>query len=138
MNDRQVDAYILRQINKRKITLYDIIGGKYIDPTPNAVDIPAGQRCRWNRFSTQEMGLRLCELLTPQGFDEDDPFRRLAVPVKDLVRYWWNNCIDQELAVADIFEEIMEHYKDRMLPAPREPEARADVSDAFDKVLEAI
>ena len=112
-------------------------GGKYIDPTPDAIEPPPGQRARWNRFSCEPLGLRLCELLTPKGFDHEDPYRRLAFPVKDLVHYWWNNCVEQELVLEDIFEDILELHKDRMLP-PEEPQERADVSDAFNGVLEVI
>ena len=137
MDDKQVDAYITKQIKKRGITLYDIIGGKYIDPTPDAIEPSPGQRSRWNRFSCGPLCLRLCELLTPKGFDPDDPYRGLVVPLKDLVRYWWNNCVERELVLEDIFEDILEHYKDRMLP-PEEPKERADISDAFDGVLEVV
>jgi hypothetical protein len=137
MDDKQVDGYITKQIKKRGITLYDIIGGKYIDPTPDAIEPPPGQRARWNRFSCGPLGLRLCELLTEKGFDPEDPYRRLTVPLKDLVHYWWNNCVEKELVLEDIFEDILEHYKDRMLP-PEEPKERADISDAFDGVLEVV
>ena len=69
------------------ITLYGIIGGKYIDPTLDAIEPPPGQRARWNRFSSEPWDLRPCELLTEAGFDHEDPYRRLAVPLQDLVHY---------------------------------------------------
>jgi hypothetical protein len=137
MDDKQVDTYITKQIKKRRITLYDIIGGKHIDPTPDAIEPPPGQRARWNRFSYEPSCLRLCELLTPKGFDPDDPYRRLAVPVKDLARYWWNNCVEQETVLDDIFEDILDYHKDRMLPQAK-PKERADVSGAIEGVLEVI
>ena len=96
MDDKQVDGYITKRIKKRGITLYDIIGGKYIDQTPDAIEPPPGQRTRRNRFSCPPLDLRLCELFAKKRFDPEDPYRNPAVPLKDLVRYWWNNCVEQE------------------------------------------
>lgn len=137
MDDAATDRYISRQIRKRGITLYDIIGEEYIDPTPDAMEPPPGQRARWNRFKCSDWSLRLCELLTPKGFDEDDPYRRLAIPLKDLVRFWWNNCIEPGYFLEEVFEDILRLYKDRMLP-PEKPKERADISGALDGVLEVL
>ncbi len=45
----------------------------------------------------------MCELLTESEFNPDKPYENLAIPVKDLVRYWWNNLADQE----DILQIVM-------------------------------
>jgi len=63
--------------------------------------------------------------------------QEVTVSLKDLVHCWWNNCVEKELVLEDIFEDILEHYKDRMLP-PEEPKERADISNGFDGILEVI
>jgi hypothetical protein len=135
MDDQEIDRYITDQIRKRDITLYDIIGGKYIDPTPEKKGQNPNERARWNRFSSLYWDLRLCELLTEGEFNPDLPYNNLSVPLKDLVRYWWNNCVDQEAMLGDILEDILTLYKDRMLPKKEEP---VEISDAFHSVVEVI
>lgn len=137
MEDKMVDRYITGQIRKRGITLYDIIGGKYIDPNPEKKDQPANQRARWNRFSSSSWDYRLCELLTEGEFDPHHPYKSLAISPKNLVRYWWNNCVDQEAFLEDIMEDILTLYKDRMLPKEKY-EKETDISDACDGLLEVI
>lgn len=136
MDDRMIDRYITEQIRKRGITLYDIIGEEYIDPDPHNVDGQASQRARWNRFKTLSGDLRFCELLTEGDFDEYNPYRGLAIPVKDLVRYWWDNIVDHDLVLGEIFGDIMDFYKDKMLPEEQEEEL--DLSDSFDELLEMV
>jgi hypothetical protein len=88
MNDLEIDSYITRQIRKRGITLYDMTGGEYIDPDPENKREPANTRARWNRFTYLSDELRMCELLAKGEFDRDLPYKSLAIPLKDLVRYW--------------------------------------------------
>ena len=137
MNDYEIDRYITSQIEKRGITLYDMVGGPSIDPEPGNWAKPFGQRVRQNRFTTSLFEYRLCELLTEDGFDPDYPYENLAVPMKDIVRYWWNRIADQEAVLEVVFDGIMTHYKDRLLPDEPEEEGM-DVSDAFDRVQEAV
>ena len=137
MDDRMIERYITEQIRKRGITAYDIIGGEYIDPEPHMSQGPAHQRARRNRFSSSSGDLRLCELLTEGKFDEYNPCKGLGIPIKDLVRYWWNNVVDQNLMLSEIFEEILDFYKDKL--PPKEPEDEVvDISDSFDRLLEMI
>jgi hypothetical protein len=112
-------------------------GGEYVDPSPERVDLPIGQRARYNRFTMVSGDLRLCELLTDSGFDPDDPYADLSVPVKDLVRYWWNNIADREAVIEWVFDGIFTLYKDRMLPREEE-EAGPDLADALDEIMEVI
>ena len=137
MNDKEIDRYIRDQIKARDITLYDFIGGKYIDPNPEDKSSFPNERARWNRFKSEAYDLRLCELLTEGDFDPSFPYNNLAIPMKDLVRYWWNTIADQEAVIEDICDELLTAYKDRMLP--KEPEEEpVDISDAFDELLEAV
>ena len=137
MDDRMLDRYITEQIKKRGITAYDIMGGPSIDPEPNNWAKPYNERIRCNRFQSEHWDHRLCELLTEGEFDSVNPYKNLKIPVKELVRYWWNNLADQESIVEDALESIMTVYKDRMLPKKQE-EKPVDVSDAFDMVNTSI
>ena len=131
MNDKEIDHYISKQIRDRGIGLYDIIGGEFIDPDPHDKTQPSNKRARWNRFESEIYEHRLCELLTEGEFDPDLPYNNLAIPLKDLVRYWWDNCVDQEAMLGDILEDLLTIYKDRMLPKEEEP---VEISDAFDNI----
>jgi hypothetical protein len=137
MNDLEIDSYITWQIRKRGITLYDMTGGEHIDPSPERVDLPVGQRARSNRFTTVPGEFRLCELLTDSGFDSDNPYANLSVPVRDLVRYWWNNIADHEAILDWVFDGIFTLYKDRMLPKEEE-ETAPDLTDALDEIMEVV
>jgi hypothetical protein len=136
MDDREVDRYITKQIKELDITLYDIIGGPYVDPEPKNHYKPYAERIRPNRFSSQYWDLRLCELLTLGEFNPDRPYEKLAIPLKDLVRYWWDNIADQEAILEDALGDILIVYKDRMLPeGEEEPE---HITYAFDRLLEGV
>ena len=137
MNDKEIDHYITDQIRARDITLHDFIGGKYIDPRPEGKSSFPNERARWNRFQSETYEYRLCELLTEGDFDSDLPYNNLSIPMKDLVRYWWNTIADQEEFLGYVFEDILTEHKDRMLPEKPEEEP-ADISDAFDELLEAV
>jgi hypothetical protein len=79
----------------------------------------------------------LCELLTKGEFNPREPYKNLAIPIKDLVRYWWNNLADQEEFIAEAFEDILTVYKDRLLPEEKEEE-RVDFSEMFEDILLGI
>lgn len=113
--------------------MYDILSGPSVDPEPQNWAKPFGERVRSNRFASQYWDHRLCELLTEGEFDPNKPYKSLAIPVRDLVRYWWNNLADQEAIIANALEGILTVYKDRMLPEEPEKEA-VGFSDAFQSI----
>jgi hypothetical protein len=137
LDDYEIDDYITGKIEERDITLYDILGERYIDPNPEDKTRPSNKRARWNRFSSLTFEHRLCELLTESEFDPDLPYNNLAIPMKGLVRYWWNNIADQEGVIELVFDGILTYHKDRMLPEEPEEEP-ADIFDAFDELLGAV
>ena len=53
----------------------------------------------------------------------------LAIPLKDLFRYWWNNVVDQEAVIDMMMDDVFTEYKDRLLPR-KEPEPVV-TSDTF-------
>ena len=136
INDRQIDRYITTRLEERGVTPYDMIGGRFIDPDPENKMQPAHERARWNRFTCLSEELRFCELLTEGNFDPDLPYKNMAIPIKDLVRYWWKNIADQAGFLDLVFEDIFSYYTNRMLP--EKEEEGVDVSDAFDSMLEAV
>ena len=137
MNDKEIEHYITDQIRVRDITLHDFIGGKYIDPRPEDKSSFPNERARWNKFSCLSGEYRFCELLTEGDYDPCFPYNNLAIPMKDIVRYWWNTIADQEAVIEDIFDELLTAYKDRMLPKKSEEEP-VDISDGFVDLLEAV
>jgi len=130
-----IDRYITEQIKKRGITLYDMVGEEYINPSPEKRDKPAHEVARWNKFKSLCGDYRFCELLTEGDFDQDLPYNNLSIPVKDLVRYWWDNFADREAVLGIVFDHLLTVYKDRMLPE-RPEEEPVDLSDAFDGIGE--
>jgi hypothetical protein len=114
MDDAAIDKYISSRIRKNGIGLPELLSPE-ISPS-------------WS--------LKLCEILTEGDFDPYDPYRKLTIPLKDIVRYWWDNCIEPELFLGEIFEDIMTIYKDRMLP-PEKAEPRTDLSGAIYGILES-
>ena len=81
--------------------------------------------------------MRMCELLTEGEFDPDRPYGNLGIPLKDIIRYWWNEIADKEIILDTVFEDLFVGYKDRMLPEePEEPQP--DYTDSLDGLLEAV
>ena len=134
MDDRMIDRYIMEQIKKGGITAYDIIGGPSIDSEPDNRAKPYNERIRCNRFQSQYWDHRLCELLTEGDFNPKKPYENLAIPVKDLIRYWWDNLADQEAVIEAAFDAILTVYKDRLLPEEEEEET-VDFSDSSEAIL---
>ena len=108
MNDAEIDAYISKRISDLDLELGDFITGR--------ADI--------------------YRILTEGEFHELQPYSNLAVPVKDLVAYWWNNIADHDGFIDVVLDDILTVYKDRLLP--EREEEYFDVTDAMDKVAEAL
>lgn len=109
LNDNEVDVYITKRVQDLDLQLYDFIQGR----------------------------VNIYQILTEGEYDQFRPLDKLAIPVKDLVRYWWNNFADQEGFLDDVLDHIYTEFKDRMLPA-KEPVEEPEFSDAFDKVAESL
>lgn len=75
--------------------------------------------------------------MLPEGrYDQFDLCANLAVPLKDIVRYWWNNIADQYAIIDMVMDDIWTEYKNRSLPHQRNAEA-ADTPDVIEGILEA-
>jgi len=121
MTDKEIEALILAEIEKRGITLHDMIGDHYIDPEPENTEQPAGDRARPNRFTATDEAGRLQELLCCGEYRPLDDLPVLKVPFQDLSRFWWNRCIVREYFVADVMAEIFHHFTEQMRPSLSKP-----------------
>jgi hypothetical protein len=49
---------------------------------------------------------RMKELLCVGKYSEWVDYPPLKIPFRDLFRFWWNRCVEQELVVYEILEDI--------------------------------
>ena len=124
MTDKQIEKLIWELISRKDITIHDMIGGQSVDPHESANGFPAGhpQTFRPNRFTVDSWSDKLVELLSDNPYNEDVGFQHLKIPVKDLIRFWWNRCISIPDMLDNIFEGIFCHFKDCMLPVEKKKE----------------
>ena len=118
MTDEQIEQLIWDELRKRKITLYDMIGGDYIDPDPDDKAKSNNQRFRRNRFKETLSEHRMKELLCAKEYNPYNDAPALKISLQDLFRFWWNNCIVKEYVVEEILQDIFEYFADQMKPAP--------------------
>lgn len=109
MDDQEVDTYITKRVSDLGLTLHDFI----------------------------YRGVDMCQVLTEGDYDPYNPYGNLAVPLKDIVRYWWNNFADHDAIIDMALCDLETEYKDRLLPE-KEPEKYPDTSDLMDGLLEAV
>ncbi len=131
MTDEQIEKLIWNELKKRDVTLYDMIGGDYIDPDPADKTTFAGERSRPNRFTEIFGEHRMKELLCIEEYSPHDDLPQLKVSFQDLFRFWWNRCIEKELFVEEVLSGIFDYFVDRMKPEPKKPETM-EVSIDFD------
>ena len=129
MTDEQIGQLIWNELRIRKITLYDMIGGDYIDPDPDDKSKLRSQRYRQNRFKETFSEHRMKELLCVGEYNPYNDLPALKVSLQDLFRFWWENCIAKELFVDEILQDIFEHFVDQMKPMK-------DESDQMDLTLD--
>ena len=124
MTDKQIEKLIWELIRQKDITIHDMIGGQSIDPHESANGFPAGhpQTFRSNRFTVDCWSDRLVELLSEGPYDINAELQGMKIPMKDLIRFWWNRCISIPDMLDNIFEGIFCHLKDQMLPVEEKQE----------------
>ena len=117
MNDRQIEALIDDLIQEKGITLWDMIGAQYIDPEMKIGDSCGNPRTsRWNKFKAESWDDRLIELISDREAEQYPDYHSIRIPLKDLIRFWWNRCIDKDCMLEIIFEDIYCYFKDKMIP----------------------
>lgn len=135
MTDEQIEKLVMDEIRQRDITYYDMIhlSNQNIDPNPDNKSEPANMRARRNRFKALMGSSRMEELL---GMGEYNPYRSLPplkVSLQDLFRFWWNRCVEQELVVEEIFEDMFSYFTGLMEP-PGKPEKKMDMAIDFEQL----
>jgi hypothetical protein len=123
MNDKQIEKFIWKEIKKRDITIYDMIGlpNHGIDPTPDE-EITEIRRSRSNRFHEMFGCDRMKELLCLGEHNPYDEYTALKITTNDLFRFWWNRCVDQQIVFEDVLEDIYSYFTEQMRPPEKEKE----------------
>jgi hypothetical protein len=137
MTDDQVEKLIWKEIKKRDITIYDMIGlpGHGVDTHPEDKITPRCEKgIRSNRFQCFMGCDRMKELLCAGKYSEWDSYPPLKIPFQDLFRFCWNRCVQQEEFADEILDDIYEFFTEKMRP-PQEEEPRMDLSLNFEQVL---
>jgi hypothetical protein len=135
MTDEQIEQLICGEIKKRDITFHDMIGlvNENIDPNPQGKTMPSNKRARINRFSGLFGSERMQELLCVGKYCPYSYLPPLKVSLQDLFRFWWNRCVEQDLVVAEILEDIFSYFTELMRP-PEKKEKEMDLAVDFAQV----
>ena len=118
MTDEQIAQLIWGELKKRDITFYDMIGlvNDNIDPDPQDKSMPGNKRARTNRFNGLFGSERMQELLCVGKCCPYSYLPPLKVSLQDLFRFWWNRCVEQDLVIEDILDDIFSYFTELMRP----------------------
>ena len=133
MTDNQIEKLILNELNKRGVTIHDMIGGDYIDPDPDDKTTFASERTRPNRFTETFGEHRMKGLLCTGKYSPHIDMPPLKISFEDLFRFWWNRCIEKELFAEEVLRDIFDYFADRMKPEPKKPKTM-EVTLDFDRL----
>ena len=135
MTDEQIEQLIWGELKKRDITFYDMIGlvNENIDPDPLDKTMPGNKRARTNRFSGVLGSERMQELLCMGTYCPYRYLPPLKVSLQDLFRFWWNRCVEQDLVIEDILDDIFSYFTELMRPK-EEREKEMDTALDFTQV----
>ena len=124
MTDAQIEKLVIKEIEKRGITFYDMIGlsNANIDTDPEDKTTPVNQRARRNRFNGITESDRIGELLCVGEYNPYKFSQPLKVPFQDLFRFWWHRCVIQELVVEEVLEDIFAYFIEQMRPPEKKKE----------------
>lgn len=124
MNDIQIEHLINQLIWQKGITLWDMIGDHYVDPEQAINDSYGNQETsRWNKFKGESWAERFIELIAEGEYDPYADCHQLKIPIPDLIKFWWNRCIDRDCMLETIFEDIFCYFKDKLIPAKKSSQA---------------
>ena len=138
MTDDQIQKLILKEIKKRDITYYDMVGmpGHGVDPNPeDKLTPPCEKGIRSNRFTTFFGSDRMKELLCVGKYSPYESMLTLKISFQDLFRFWWNRCVEKELVVDEVLEDIYEYVRNLMTPPEKLPkQEEMEVNIDFDQL----
>lgn len=110
MTPKKIDQLVMRTIKKEGITLQDMNGAKYINPSADGDP----NKARWNKFKESSWADRTVELM---AFVEKHLGEKITL--QDIFRFWWNHFVDYDSVIEEALEDIFIHFKDKLLP-PKE------------------
>jgi hypothetical protein len=134
MAHSKVEKIIWKEIRKRNITFYDMIGlpNHAVDPNPDN-KYSENRNTRRNRFTEMLGSERMKELLCIGDYHPYEDYPLLKVSLQDLFAFWWNRVIDQGEFIDQLLEEVYDHFTEQMRPPIKEPETM-DISLNFEEV----
>jgi hypothetical protein len=135
VTDEQIEKLILDELNKRGITIYDMISlpNYGVDPNPEDKTIPSHQRTRINRFNNTFGSGRMKEFLCVGEYNPYDDYPLRKISLQDLFRFWWNRCVEKELVIDEILDDIYDYFTDQMRP-PAKKEEEIELILDFDQL----
>jgi hypothetical protein len=138
MTDEQIQKLVMKEIRKRDITYYDMVGmpGHGVDPHPEDKITPSCEKgIRSNRFTTYFGSERMKELLCVGKYDPYESMLTLKISFQDLFRFWWNRCVEKELVVDEVLDDVFEFFKDLMTPPEKRPkQEEMEVAIDFEQI----
>ena len=135
MTDEQIEKLIWKELKKRDVCFNDMIGlpGHGIDPDPENKTTEKNQRVRQNRFTQTFGSERMKELLCKDKYNPYDPCPPLKLRFQDLFRFWWNNCIEKDLVVDEVLEDIFTYFTEHMRP-PQKEQVQMELTIDFEQL----
>lgn len=136
MTDDRIERLIWREIKKRGITFYDMISLSHygVDSNPDDERLTGNRNTRANMFKEPMGADRMKELLSLEDKNPYDEYPPLKISLQDLFIFWWDRCIDQQVFVDEILEDIYDYFTEKMRP-PIKKKATMDMSLDFDKII---
>ena len=131
MTDEQIEQLIRDEVKKRNISFYDMIGlvNENIDPDPQDKTMASNKRARINRFSGLFGSERMQELLCVGEYCPYNYLPPLKVSLQDLFRFWWNRCVEQDLVIEEILDDIFSYFTELMRPAEKKEKEKGMTLD---------
>ena len=120
MTDDQIEKIVWDEIQKKKITLADMIGGEIVVPDTGDTVASKSRSGRRNRFMELFGEHRMKELLCVGEYDPYNDLPLLKVDFQDLFRFWWNRCINKAIFADEVLRDIFDYFADQMKPLAHE------------------
>jgi len=137
MTDDQVQKLIMKELKKKDISFYDMIGmpNHGVDLHPEDKITPLCEKgIRSNRFEAMLGSERMKELLCVGKYNEWDDYPPLKIPFQDLFRFWWNRCVVQEYVLDDVLSDIFDYLTELLRPPQEQKDEEMDLSLDFEQI----
>ena len=137
MTDDQVQKLIMKELKKKDISFYDMIGmpNHGVDLHPeDTITPPCEKGIRSNRFEATLGSERMKELLCVERYNEWDDYPPLKIPFQDLFRFWWNRCVVQEYVLDDVLSDIFDYLTELLRPPQEHKDEEMDLSLDFEQI----